>query len=337
MNTSRILIAVGAALALGTLISPVVLHAQESLALPQGVFARKKASTNDELRIMTKILEASIEKDTIDRRVQQSVFDSRIRFEYIPTVGAIFTIPITFPLHPSQSEKGDASEEVVDVDLWEHFSSASENGSRVAAQAVPPIEPPDTVNIEINLDKEGLDEQLVRLYEDVERSRAKTFVHAVQDIRLYRLDGGFSWELTIGNSKPYDPVKVSTLTRSIIETIAQYGHRLESMPNSERVLVVLEAPRPLASSTVVRFGKPTPETRAREIVKEVENVVGRELDKLRVRSDRSRSIRVRGTLFKSSISRRGEHDRRLLAFKKSDLQQERSYDSIKSKVETTDY
>ena len=39
----------------------------------------------------------------------------------------------------------------------------------------------------------------------------------------------------------------------------------------------------------------------------------------------------------SPISRKAARDHRLLAFKKSDLQQERSYDSIKDKVETTDY
>ena len=335
MNRNRVFIIIGlAALVAGRLISPLAVQAQDE----------DSESIHDPLRTMTRILESTL-NDAInpwnlhvlgDMPFLGSVFGSKIRAEYIPTVGAIFTIPIHFPLRPSEDEKGNGAEEIVEEDLWEHFSSANEHSSKATAPVLPTVELIEPLKIHINIEKDRVDEQVDGYRARAEQLKAKTYGVADQDLFLSIRDG-FAWDFSFGGRKPYDPVKVSALTHTIIETIAQYGHRLESMPNSERVLVVLEAPRPLASSTVVRFGKPTPETRAREIVKEVENVVGRELDKLRVRSDRSRSIRVRGTLFKSSISRRGEHDRRLLAFKKSDLQQERSYDSIKSKVETTDY
>lgn len=330
MNTKRILIAAGAALALGALISPVVLHAQDE----------DSDGIHNQLRIMTKILEASIGEASIERRPNLSVFDSKIRTEYIPTVGAIFTIPITFPLHPSEDEKGNGTEDVVEEDLWEHFSGASENTSKAAAQAVPPVEPLDTVDIQINVDKEGrLHEQAEQLYKEAERQRTKTFALAVQDMTIYRVDGGFSWELTIGNSKPYDPVKVSTLTRSIIETIAQYGHRLKSLQNSERILVVLEAPglrgpaKPVEVSTEYKGADEDLPSSAWK------NDVGRWNEAVLERlSDIPGPLAVfrRGKLV-SPFSSKEHYDRRLLAFKKSDLQQERSYDSIKGKVETTDY
>ena len=293
---------------------------------------------------MTKILEASIGNDSIDRRLaRSSIFESRIRTEYIPTVGVIFTIPITFPLHPSEDEKGNGTEEIVEEDLWEHFSRTSERASKAVVPGVPQIEPIEPLKIQIDLEKERLDERVVRLLTQAERLKAKTYAVASQH-RYWPIQG-IAWDLSIGGSKPYDPVKVSKLTHTIIETIAQYGHRLESMPNSERVLVVLEAPRPRGFAVEVILSENdeniayTPVPRAREIVKEKKRVDERDPDERFVRVLRSVNSGTAGFFFRSKYDFPSEriYDHRLLAFKKGDLQQERSYDSIKSKVETTDY
>ena len=335
MNRYRVFIVIGvAALVAGRLISPLVTHAQDD----------ESEGIRDQLRTMTKILEASIGKESIDRRLYLSVFDSRIRTEYIPSVGAIFTIPITFPLHPSQDEKENGTEEVVGEDLWDHFSSASERASNAKA----PVEPVDLVEplkIHVDNEKERLAEEVVRLRTQEGELNAKAYALAGQDL-LLSIQDGFGWNINIGNSKPYDPVKVSTLTHTIIETVAHYGHRLKSLPNSERVLVVLEAPQPRAS-VVFRFGehdenmrivrKPVPVSRVRGIIKEKKIVIEREIEERRERADRSHGLQMRGNYWIPTISRQGERDHRLLAFKKGDLQQERTYDSIKGKVETTDY
>ena len=219
MNKYRVFIIVGlAALVAGRLISPLVVQAQDDDA--EGI--------RDQLRTMTKILEASVGKDSIEGRLHLSVFDSRIRTEYIPSVGAIFTIPIAFPLHPSEEEKGNGTEEVVEEDLWEHFSSAKDRASKAAGPAVPPIEPvepAEPLNIHINVEEEGVDEQVVRLRNQAERAYAKAYAVAGQDL-LLSIQDGFGWGVNVGGSKPYDPVKISTLTHTIIETIAHYCHRL---------------------------------------------------------------------------------------------------------------
>ena len=334
MNRYRLFIVIGiAALVAGRLISPVV-HAQDE----------ERDSIRDQLRTMTKILEASIGNDSIDRRLaRSSIFESRIRTEYIPTVGVIFTIPITFPLHPSEDEKGNGTEEIVEEDLWEHFSRTSERASKAVVPGVPQIEPIEPLKIQIDLEKQRLDAQVVRLLTQAERLKAKTYAVASQD-RYWPIQG-IAWDLSIGGSKPYDPVKVSKLTHTIIEMIAQYGHRLESMPNSERVLVVLEAPRPRGFAVEVILSENdeniayTPVPRAREIVKEKKRVDERDPDERFVRVLRSVNSGTAGFFFRSKYDFPSEriYDHRLLAFKKGDLQQERSYDSIKSKVETTDY
>lgn len=46
-----------------------------------------------------------------------------------------------------------------------------------------------------------------------------------------------------GPSEAYDGAKVSRMTQLLIETVAEYGHRMEHLPNSERLLIILEAPR----------------------------------------------------------------------------------------------
>ncbi len=222
MNTKRILTAAGAAFALGMLIGPHVIHAQDD----------ENDGIHNQLRIMTKILEASIGKDSIDRRLHSSVFDSRIRAEYIPSVGAIFTIGISFPLR--LNVKADFSDDVtatIEVDLWQYYSHVDKNASSAAAPTPSSDEQAVTTILRKLRDEVGDEEQ-----------RLKAIASYMGEIPLIGVLKRGVFNHSIGDSKPYDPVKISTLTRTIIQTIAQYGHRLKSLPNSERVLVVLEAP-----------------------------------------------------------------------------------------------
>ena len=152
--------------------------------------------------------------------------------------------------------------------------------------------------------------------------------------------------------EPYDPVKVSTLTHTIIQTIALYGHRLKSIPNSERVLVVIEAramhgPDKLVEVSTVLERTGNRSTQAPQTTEpKVEPKVAALLEKRRQLDETVWAQIVAGRKANSNTAilklwdrrlRPRIDDHRVLAFKKSDLQQERSYDSIKDKVETTDY
>ena len=350
------LIAAGTALTLGVLIAPVVIHAQDD----------GNDGIHDQLPIMTKILEASIGKDSIDHRLHSSVFDSKIRAEYIPTVGAIFTIPINFPLHPSEDEEGDEPEEAFDDDLWEHFSDSSKNASSAAtvlssqlatvfSSQVKDLMALEVLDAEEKLEKYrdalGDDAHVHEQHEDPAEQHLESVRSYLGDIPLLGVLERGVFSRSMGGGKPYDPVKVSTLTHTIIQTMAHYGHRLKSLPNAERVLVVLEAPGPKGSAATDFYFERAPHVRSPEEpsgpggmgAKGGMGGLGTKEKKATTSAiERRLTVRMGGrdgmsTFWIPPVSRQIERDHRLLAFKKSDLKKEESYDSIKGKVETTDY
>lgn len=342
MNKYRVLIVIGvAALVVGRLIRPVVIHAQDE----------KSDGMHDQLRTMSQILESTL-NEAINPRNFHLLGDtpflgwlsgSKIRTEYVPTVGAIFTIPIRFPLHASGDKQLDEGEEAVEPDLWRHFSSTNADDS---AGPVPDTFPVDPLKMRLFMEKSRLDEGKGPLRDSTRRllTREKsTFTEADHKMIVSTLLTNGGGALTLGGGEPYDPVKINTLTRTIIETLARYGHRLESIPDSELILVVLEAPWPLVSPNALDFSadpKGADENAQLLAGKKTENEeeVNIEGEKREARGrlpERSRNI-TRGTVLHAFYS--GQlHDRRLLSFKKGDLQQQRSYDSIKSNVEITDY
>ena len=80
-----------------------------------------------ELEIMSKVLEASLDSSGIENwhasSFGYSAFDSKIKREYIPTVGAIFTIDVNFPVAKPEEDVTKADEEAsVSQDLWERMA-----------------------------------------------------------------------------------------------------------------------------------------------------------------------------------------------------------------------
>ncbi len=342
MNKYRVFIVIGvAALVIGRLISPLDVQAQDEES--DGIY--------DQLRTMSQILESTL-NDAInpsnfhllrDIPFLGSVTGSKIRAEYIPTVGAIFTIPIRFPLHASGDKQLDAGEAAEEQDLWEHFSSTSPDASAGPVRDMIPVDP---LKMRLYIEKTRLDEGKGPLRESTRRllSREKsTFTDPDSKMIVSRLETSFPAYFMLGGGEPYDPVKINALTHTIIETIARYGHRLESIPDSEHILVVVEAPWPLVSLKAVNFSgdsKGADEdvqllARTKRTDEKDVDIEGEKRDPRGRLPERSRNI-TRGTVLHAFYS--GQlHDRRLLSFKKGDLQRERSYDSIKSEVETTDY
>jgi len=92
------------------------------------VFTQEKSPTiEQELSIMSKVLEASLDsrllKDWHGPWPGRSAFDSRIESDYIPTVGAIFTINVNFPVVKPEDESADPVSSTSEPDdLWEKMS-----------------------------------------------------------------------------------------------------------------------------------------------------------------------------------------------------------------------
>jgi hypothetical protein len=134
----------------------------------------------------------------------------RIKSEYIPTVGAIFTIPVGFPLvdhakKAPEKAKGKESEEKKDVDLWtKHWEGRPESAAAFgdpSASTASPASQAYTYTIVRNVTTVGPGEQIA-----------------------------------------FDKEKVAKLRRALIDTLARYGSRMAHVAEMERVLLIVESP-----------------------------------------------------------------------------------------------
>lgn len=254
---------------------------------------------HEELRILARVFESTLSKEKLlNHRLllnySASVFDQRINTVYIPTVGAIITIPVDFLIvDPDKDKPPEATEAEDEGDLWERFENekAEQRYWGIVNDPNKKFLMVDIETIEVDKErvKEGKDRMKLEfkspaLREDVEvyieqalRARKKAEGLGRRGQYLTVNKPGFTWNISVGGLRPYDARKVEDLSESIVSTIGQYGHRLEHLPTSERLLVVIQAPRSAGS------------------------------------------------------------DRRLYAFDKSDIMQEKTYDELNAKVEQTDY
>ena len=194
------------ALALGAmwLVLASLSAAAQDAPATEGVGAAAQArAAEDELQTMTKVLEDTINEAGLkDWQVPSgdlSIFSPLIRAEYIPTVGAIFTISVNFCITESAVVK--EAPEPAEQDLWKKHSSATASPLSVISKGL------------------GNPREL--------------------QIALQKQSRMFS-----AGTREYDAEKVRMFRKAIIEALAKYGHRIEHVGGSERLLVVIEAPKP---------------------------------------------------------------------------------------------
>ncbi|MCH8332356.1 hypothetical protein IIC65_00330 [Candidatus Sumerlaeota bacterium] len=211
-----------------------------------------------ELSIMSKVLEDELDRKGIEdwHRVTRgaSPFEPKIKVSYVPTVGAIFNIAINFPVidHAEEPEDEEIDEkEPEEDDLWERHSGGAENlPGDIASQ----------INVRVA-------EAMREAGEAVRESRS-----AVKEAGAYLITAGGLANRSYNGSSPfyagvrqrtaeaYDAEKVERLRRALVESIASYGYRLEHLADSERILLIVEAPGDstfsLAGTLTIRGGRP---------------------------------------------------------------------------------
>jgi len=170
-----------------------------------------------ELRTMASVLTEVLSREDLDAGwaglstgVPSPFEQQRIKSEYIPTVGAIFTIPVGFPLvdhakKAPEKAKGKESEEKKDVDLWiKHWEGRPESAAAPGAPGASTASPASqayTYTIVRNVTTVGPGEQIA-----------------------------------------FDKEKVAKLRRALIDTLARYGSRMAHVAEMERVLLIVESP-----------------------------------------------------------------------------------------------
>ena len=163
-------------------------------------------------RVIEKMLDRSGLEDWREIPAGFSSFNPVIGAQYIPTVGAIFTVPVNFFI-VQPSEAGDEEEPAAEAedDLWAEAMNEG-RGGRVSTS---------------------------RTFESsAERQRLGLPGPAMpaQPLRLR--------EVSVVVDSEYDESKVSKLRETLESALREYGRRLGYVAETERVLIIVEAPRP---------------------------------------------------------------------------------------------
>jgi len=196
------------------LLPSAALSEETSQAIDTGVSGNTRA-VNSELETMARVVEDSITqaglKDWQAPVAGLDIFEPLTKAQYIPTVGAIFTLGVNFCITEPQAPKAQPELPSAPEDLWEKYSVAPAPGSPAR--------------------------------EAITSALTKT---------LGSLQIGVTTASQSGNAG-YNAEKVRMLRQSVVAALAKYGHRIEHVKESERILVVVEAPK----STPLQLGEVT--------------------------------------------------------------------------------
>lgn len=181
------------------------------------------AELDRELGIMAKVIEDSLDRSGLEGwhwvRGSVSAFEPRVKYEYYPSIGAVFTIPVSFPVidHSADAEPENAPEPPKEPDLWERHSRAEPETIETA-----PLEIPDSLPGII----------------------AESITQAVTTATEFAVDpwGTKYHRYEVHGSQNYDESKLNQLRLVLLEAVAKYGYRIEHLPADEKIVLAVEAP-----------------------------------------------------------------------------------------------
>ena len=239
-----------------------------------------------ELHIMSRVLEDTLDQSRIEDwhwvRPAASAFDSKIEARYVPTVGAFFNLSVSFPILRHAGEEEGGGGERAEPDLWEiHrrraaspiddklFSLNSAVGGVASIESGPlsilydaqglerrqrAAEPPKTEVVAPPAERgarggaTNLDARAQRIEPPAEAPPVTATTDRLQPGRLV-----VTKALT---GATYDADRVKRMREAILGALGAYGHRISQLEASERVFIVIEAPRRLdpASATALNLG-----------------------------------------------------------------------------------
>ncbi|MEK7793912.1 MAG: hypothetical protein AAB353_05250 [Candidatus Hydrogenedentota bacterium] len=200
--------------------------------------SRRNSGIDYETSVMSKVLSERLnEEDFVETPISRLAGSmapwnvSGVEGEYIPTVGAIFTVPVRLLIKEAPAaEPGDTAAPEEEIkDLWERFSGGRMEGkTEKEAAGAPDADATGGPSVGVQIEND----RVVVIDAENIRKRAKVAWMDQDGFNVLLLDG-----------PKFDAERVDQLRKTIIETIALYGFRLESLPADERILVVVEAPR----------------------------------------------------------------------------------------------
>jgi len=284
------------------------------------VYAEQSDDTptpDSEGRIMARVLQdalsqADLGKWTTSPTPVLSPFNETVSSEYVPTVGVIIKLHVGFPLSKPVEEAAGAtptSPAPPITDLWEKHEGRNVVKPMFIEKGITPRDgSPVEGDINVEIRNFGGGEGTG----PGEASAAgPVFGTVAGPIALGDGAQPVNFMLTSPFEPPtYDAERVEKLRSSIISTIAKYGHRLSSLPNEERILVIVSGPVGrldlLVSKVMAGAGGTQSGSSVREAVR-------------------------------TFTSSRGETDRLLISFPKSALMAESTPESLSGSLVQREY
>ncbi len=181
------------------------------------------AGITRETGVMARVIEDSLDQSGLEgwHAVLSAAtpFEPRGKSQYLPGVGVGFTIPVNIPLidRSSAGQAGKGAESGETDDLWEKHSGATGPGSE-GLQPVPGM---------------GIFPGMVpRMYGGTPGM--------MPGMGMFPGMMGLEIPPKESTGESYSPIQFETLRKTLLEAIARYGYRMESLPAQEHVLLVAE-------------------------------------------------------------------------------------------------
>lgn len=213
-----------------------VVTVRSTTVSPEPTLAQQQQ--RDELRIMSSVIEESLDRAGLDAwrslHPGASPFESIVKAEYIPTVGALFRISVNFPLaKPAEEGFAAAAKPNSDdaPDLWEKHSRPV--GGMGGGMVMGGSAGAGRGNHHGGNPAGGRSET----YGGGMGSRGEGQLDPTGPVPQ---NGAYSLELLIAT--PYSAEKVDRLKFALSEVLARYGARLNCVQPDERILLLVESP-----------------------------------------------------------------------------------------------
>ena len=261
-------------------------------------------SVSNEPQIFARVLKATLDSAGLGEFVRgpfgiRSPIETGIQADYIPTVGLLVRVPVSFPITAPTEVEAPEKPAPDSKDLWEKYSKSGlrvERDARVLklqnaddSRGPVALDPNLVLRKEIKID--GPKNIHTSAKGDELDEAGKFFVERFAP----KIDIMFNGLV----AAPYEESRVTKLRETILEVVAQYGHRVSSVQEGERIIVLVEAPA---------SGGP-----ARVLLDQEDNEAIRELVPFHTRLD-------------------GKEERMLIAVPKSALLTESTRDAISAQV-----
>ncbi|NUM52760.1 MAG: hypothetical protein HUU46_03870 [Candidatus Hydrogenedentes bacterium] len=212
--------------------------------------AQEETASTRQPDIFAKIIEESLSDAGLGEWIAgpaglRAALGTGIRGEYLPTVGVLMHVPVSFPIFEPEPQTESVEPPAPPSDLWEKYSKADGGAHGLPLDADAVRREIWTARTENGGPKSGVTDSVVEKTIRMDELDRKRRV-AISSTGLSGPAEDISFDITLpaGSVPAYDSERVAKFNDALLDAVAKYGHRLTCIGDSERLLIVVEGPSP---------------------------------------------------------------------------------------------